>query len=147
MEYWPKETIHTLQVLTGTNPSPDLYFSRSMSGHLVTDLSEELIWQDYSLAFKTEEQGIAYCNDSLLDGYDDWRLPTFQELQIFFKGVDKDTSFDLNFWGTFSYCTASVAFGGYVKTPYGTEVYGGEVGDRINFSGGAAAVSSCKGSI
>ncbi len=128
-----------LQVLSGINPSPELYFARSGNGHLVTDLTEGLMWQDYSLAFKTEADGIFYCDTSVLDNYDDWRFPTFQELQTFFKAVNRDTSFDLNHWGTFPGCTASVAIGGYVKTPQGAIVYGGEVGDRIYFGGGAAA--------
>ena len=132
------EVVHSLQILSGMAPSPELYFSRSGNGHLVTDLSRDLIWQDYALIFGDENAGIDYCSQSELDTYDDWRLPTFQELQDFFKAVDADNSFDLNYWGTFSGCTAAVAIGGYVRTPRGAEVYGGEVGDRINFGGGAA---------
>ena len=138
-EVRPKETIHTLQILTGMNPSPDVYFSRSITGNIVMDLTTGLMWQDSSPRFKTETEGIAYCITFELDGHDDWQLPTFDELQTFFKGVDADTSFDLRYWGTFSGCTAAVAIGGYVKTPVGADVYGGEVGDRIYFSGGAAA--------
>ncbi len=133
------ETIHTLQVLTGMNPSPDVYFSRSTSGNIVTELTTGIMWQDSSPRFKTEAEGILYCNEFVLDGYDDWQLPAFAELQNFFKGVHDDTIFDLRYWRTFSGCTAAVAIGGYVKTPVGAERYGGEVGDRINFTGGAAA--------
>ena len=133
-----QETIHTLQILTGMIPAPALYFERSDNGHLVTDLNEGLMWQDYSLTFGTELQGSEYCDQSELDSFEDWRLPTFQELQEFFRAVDRDSSFDLNNWGSFPNCTASVAVGGYVRTPRGAEVYGGEVGDQINFSGGAA---------
>lgn len=134
-----KETIHTLQILVGMNPSSDLYFSRSDSGNIVTDIETGLMWQDSYPRFKTEEGGILYCNDFELDGFNDWRLPAFSELQSFFKDIYTDTSFDLRYWGTFSGCTAAVAIGGYVKTPVGAETYDGEVGDRINFSGGAAA--------
>ena len=137
-EYRLKETIHTLQILSGMHPPSELYFTRSDNGHLVTDLTGGLMWQDYALTFGTETEGMEYCNLSVLDDYQDWRLPTFQELQEFFKAVNGDYSFDLNFWGTFPNCTASVAIGGYVRTPRGSEVYGGEVGDSINFSGGAA---------
>ncbi len=133
-----KETIHTLQVLTGMSPPSGLYFTRSVNNHLVTDVSRQLMWQDYSLVFGTQSQGITYCNQSELDGYEDWRLPDFLELQQFFKAVDRDYTFDLNFWGTFPGCTAAVAIGGYARTPHGAEIYGGEVGDQINFSGGAA---------
>ena len=132
------EVIHSLQILTGMSPSPELYFSRSDNDHLVTDLSRDLVWQDYALIFGDENAGIDYCSQSELDSHIDWRLPTFQELQDFFKAVDADNSFDLNYWGTFSGCTAAVAIGGYVRTPRGAEVYGGEVGDQINFAGGAA---------
>ncbi len=134
-----KESIHTLQILNGMNPSPNLYFSRSDSGNIVTDLETNLMWQDSYPRFKTEEEGILHCNDFELDGYDDWRLPDFDELQSFFKDIYNDTSFELRYWGTFSGCTAAVAIDGYVKTPVGAERYGGEVGDRIYFSGGAAA--------
>jgi len=134
-----KETVHTLLVLAGTFPSQELYFSRSASGNIVTDLTTGLHWQDTSPRFKTEQEGVVYCSDFELDGYSDWRLPDFDEIQFFFKGVDKDSGFDLHYWGTFSGCTAAVAVGGYVKTPVGAQTYGGAVGDRINFSGGAAA--------
>ncbi len=114
-------------------------FTRSSNGKRVTDLTTHLMWQDTSLAFATEAEGITHCEQFSLDGYDDWRLPTFAELQNFFKAVEADSTFDLQYWGTFSGCTASVAIGGYVKTPAGAAKYGGSVGDRINFSGGAAA--------
>ena len=98
------------------------------------------MWQDYYLRFKeTEADGIAYCEEMLLDGYDDWRFPDFSELQNLFKGVDADPDFDLRYWGSFSKCTAAIAIGGYIKTPYGAEKYGGNTGDKIYFSGGAAA--------
>jgi len=105
----------------------------------VTDLTTNLMWQDSPLAFKDEAAGITHCDQFSLDGLDDWRLPTFAELQNFFKKVDADQNFDLQHWGTFSGCKASVAIGGYVKTPAGAAQYGGSVGDGINFSGGAAA--------
>jgi hypothetical protein len=133
-----KESVHTLLVLTGQNPSSELYFTRSNSGNIVTDLSTSLMWQDSRPVFGTEADGVAHCSSFGLDGFDDWRMPTFEELQNFFKDVDQDGSFDLRYWGSFTYCTAAISIGGYVKTPYGTDRYGGEVGDQINFSGGAA---------
>lgn len=114
-------------------------FERSTSGNIVTDTKTNLMWQDASLAFKEEADGILYCDQKSLDGYNDWRLPTLSEIQDFFRRVYADPDFDLNNWGTFSRCTANVAMGGYVKTPVGAETYGGNTGDTINFSGGAAA--------
>ncbi len=114
-------------------------FERSSSGNIVTDNTTQLMWQDSPLAFRDEAGGILYCNEKSFDGYQDWRLPTFSELQDFFKRVSADHEFDLNYWGTFEYCTASVAIGGYVRTPYGAKKNGGETGDSINFRGGAAA--------
>jgi|GEM_PF-5426061 len=114
-------------------------FTRNSSGKIITDQRTHLMWQDSPLAFKDEAGGITHCSQFTLEGYDDWRLPTFAELQNFFRDVDADPNFDLHYWGTFSGCTASVAVGGYVKTPAGTDRYGGKVGDRIYFSGGAAA--------
>jgi uncharacterized protein YkwD len=114
-------------------------FERSQSGNRVTDLDTGLQWQDTRPGFKTEAEGITYCNDKTIDGLDDWRLPDFDELQTFFRAVDATPAFDLDFWGTTDGCTASVAIGGYVLTPAGADRYNGETGDRINFSGGAAA--------
>lgn len=133
-----KESVHTLQVLIGLNPSSELYFARSNSGNIVTDLSTGLMWQDSRPVFGTEAEGIDHCSSFVLDGFDDWKMPTFEELQNFFKDVHQDSSFDLRYWGSFTYCTAAISIGGYVKTPYGAASYGGEVGDQINFSGGAA---------
>lgn len=122
----------------GTTCSRD-NFERSSSGHTVTDNITNLMWQDYSLRFKNEADGISYCEQLSLDNYTDWRLPILSEIQDFFRRVYADPNFDLNHWGTFSGCTANVAIGGYVKTIVGAEKYGGSPGDTINFSGGAAA--------
>ena len=113
-------------------------FTRSTSGHLATDTNTGLSWQDYQITVKEKAEAITYCNNLTMDGYTDWRFPTFTELQNFFQGVAADSDFDLNHWGSFPGCTASIADGGYVKTPVGTQQYGGNTGDRINFSGHAA---------
>ena len=113
-------------------------FSRSASGHLVTDTDTGLTWQDYHNYGEGRGGAVTYCNDFSMDGYNDWRFPTFTELQNFFKGVAADTGFDLNYWGSFAGCTACIANDGYVKTPYGAQQYGGSAGDRIYFSGHAA---------
>ena len=120
--------------------SPEPAFTRSSSTHIVTDTTTSLMWQDYYPRFKqSEADAITYCEQMTLDGYEDWRFPLFSELQDFFRDVATDPDFDLLYWGSFDHCTASIAIGGYVKTPYGAIQYGGNTGDRINFSGGAAA--------
>ncbi|KPA12793.1 protein containing DUF1566 [Candidatus Magnetomorum sp. HK-1] len=131
-----EDVLYILKTIVETNSNT---FSRSETGNTVTDFDTNLMWQDSKLAFKDESEGITYCESFSLDDFYDWRLPTFDELQTFFKKVNNDSTFDLKYWGTFSGCTASVAIGGYVKTPAGAEKYGGDVGDRINFMGGAAA--------
>ena len=120
------------------NPEPA--FTRSNSSHIVTDTTTSLMWQDYYPQFKqSEAEASTYCEQMDLDGYEDWRFPLFSELQDFFRGVAADQDFDLLYWGSFAHCTASIAIGGYVKTPSGAVKYGGNTGDRINFPGGAAA--------
>ncbi len=115
-------------------------FTRSSSTHIVTDTSTFLMWQDYYPRFKqSEAEATTYCEQMTLDGYEDWRFPLFSELQNLFRGVAADQNFNLLYWGSFAHCTASIAIGGYIKTPYGASVYGGSTGDRINFTGGAAA--------
>ena len=115
----------------------------SSNNEIVSDSSTGLEWQDNEDVNTTQriwQEAIDYCENTLsLGGYNDWRLPAFSELQVFFKGVAADPGFDLRYWGTFDGCTASVAIGGYVVTPAGALVYSRETGDSINFSGGAAA--------
>ena len=51
-------------------------------GELVFDKSNNRIWQDNLLAKTTKldyEDAIIHCNNLKLAGYDDWRLPTYDE--------------------------------------------------------------------
>ena len=47
---------------------------------LVTDLTTYLMWQKESVADKTWQQALKYCEDSTYAGYSDWRLPNKNEL-------------------------------------------------------------------
>ena len=56
-------------------------------GHLVingdgtvTDISSGLAWQQETASSMTWEEALSYCENLLLGGYDDWRLPTIKEL-------------------------------------------------------------------
>jgi len=52
-------------------------------GDIVTDKVKKLMWQDDIEAKTTEKKwsdAVAYCEDLRLGGYDDWRLPTYDEL-------------------------------------------------------------------
>lgn len=58
--------------------------SYSRSGNIVTDNTTKLQWQDDEAAKTTKknwEGAKTYCNTLILDGYDDWILPTARELR------------------------------------------------------------------
>ena len=55
-------------------------FSRDDTTQIVTDSTTELQWQDDANVTKTWREAIDYCELLTLGGYDDWRLPNFNEL-------------------------------------------------------------------
>ena len=62
----------------------------------VSDTNTKLMWQDDysdnagSIKEATWEEAIAYCEDSKLAGYEDWRLPNIKEL----KSIVDDTKYN-----------------------------------------------------
>ncbi|MEA3486997.1 MAG: DUF1566 domain-containing protein [Thermodesulfobacteriota bacterium] len=46
----------------------------------VTDISTGLMWQQVTAGNMTWEAAIVYCEELLLGGHSDWRMPTFKEL-------------------------------------------------------------------
>lgn len=61
-------------------------FNRDSVKEIVVDNITELMWQDTvevkdSLKKKNLTEAIEYCNRLVIDEYDDWRLPTINELK------------------------------------------------------------------
>ena len=46
----------------------------------VTDTNNGLMWQQETIGPMTWEETLSYCEDLQLSGYDDWRLPSINEL-------------------------------------------------------------------
>ncbi|MBU2548450.1 MAG: DUF1566 domain-containing protein, partial [Proteobacteria bacterium] len=47
----------------------------------VTDINSGLMWQQVSISARAWENALSYCENLALGGYEDWRLPTWKELQ------------------------------------------------------------------
>jgi len=65
-------------------------FTRNTSTNIVTDRAAHFMWQDNEDAdtIKKSWQGaIDYCETSSLGGYDDWRLPNINELNLIVEGA------------------------------------------------------------
>jgi len=54
---------------------------RDNKNNTVYDSDTGLLWQDYH-KYGNWEGAIDYCNNLVLAGYDDWRLPTIDELEV-----------------------------------------------------------------
>ena len=121
------------------SPSSSSRFSKNAEG-MIKDSATSLMWPDNNWLDMVEDEtdGNNHCAQLTLGGHDDWRFPTVNELQAFYQGVDADTSFTLKYWGSFAQCKAVMGIGGYIRTPYGAQQYGGNTGDPIGFSGHAA---------
>ncbi|MFA5112402.1 MAG: DUF1566 domain-containing protein, partial [Desulfobaccales bacterium] len=53
-----------------------------------TDSATGYIWQEEPGVTGDWDGAVAYCNDLVLDGHDDWRLPTIGELRTTIRGCD-----------------------------------------------------------
>ncbi|MFI3276043.1 DUF1566 domain-containing protein [Vibrio sp.] len=63
-------------------PKNPLSYTISKSGKTVLDNNTKLTWErDSSRLWMTAVEGEQYCEDLVLDGYDDWRYPLMKELQ------------------------------------------------------------------
>ena len=100
-------------------------FSRS-SGGVVTDSATNLQWQDNVDAVSKDWQGaISYCEDLILAGKDDWRLPNLNEL----TSIMDDTVYNPSISSVFSHATSDGYWSSTTHTSYNH-------GWSVNFSGG-----------
>ena len=70
----------------------------------ITDESSGLMWEKGQVSNKNQNDASDYCYDSMHAGYNDWRLPTKDELLAI---VDKDFSptIDSNYFSSTQYAT------------------------------------------
>lgn len=99
---------------------------------VIYDLDTSLMWQNANLGHSERPEAIERCEGSTHAGYSDWRLPAMAESSVFHfetnaQGIVPQQKFD--------FCTAEVETDGYVRTKRGSEQYGGDPGDPINFMG------------
>ena len=66
-------------------------FSRDDAKNVVTDSIYKLMWQDGEEMFKgTYDEAVKYCENLTFAGFEDWRLPTINEL----LSITDDTRFE-----------------------------------------------------
>jgi len=98
------------------------------------DTETNLMWQNAQLGHKTPADAVEQCSNLNFAGYSDWKLPTKAESKVFHSGMNTQGDIPKQM---FDSCTAEVVSDGYVRTKKGADIYGGEAGDSINFTGGA----------
>lgn len=66
-------------------------FSRDDAKNVVTDSVYKLMWQDGEEIYQgTYDEAVKYCENLTFAGFEDWRLPTFNEL----LSITDDTRFE-----------------------------------------------------
>ena len=96
-----------------TNVSAD--FIRDNTLEVVNDTATCLMWQDDNASKtvkKTWQEAIDYCEDMSFAGYDDWRLPNFNELYSIgdiwaYKPAIKNAFKNVNFSSSYDYYWSS----------------------------------------
>ncbi len=126
--------VHFCRGYINTMPKSNRYFVRAVRGHFqeenrfvdnsngtVTDLSTGLTWQKAPFERKDWKAALEACEELVLAGHDDWRLPNVTELQSIvnyrhakpaidgytFKGVPTTvpSSFWLGYWTSTNYAS------------------------------------------
>lgn len=92
--YYDTDTADSGQTLVDTDhdTSEDTGTSISDSSDPVVE-NEELIWQNSTNAEMTQSDAIVFCDSLSLDGYDNWRLPTIDELRRLILGCSNTETY------------------------------------------------------
>lgn len=78
----------------------------SKSGNIVSDSTTALQWQDNEVGSEmTWEDAITHCEDLVLDGHSDWRLPNLKELTSLVDDSRVSPSIDTS---VFEYTTSNL---------------------------------------
>ena len=64
----------------------------------VTDMVTGLMWQQLTVGKMNWEDAIAYCENLILAGYDDWRLPNLKELTFIVDYTRHDPSINRTYF-------------------------------------------------
>jgi hypothetical protein len=81
----------------------------------ITDITTDLMWMQTETRAMTWEKALAFCEDLVLAGYSDWRLPTVQELSRLVDDSRQEPSIDT---GYFPGCRPSVYWSSTTHTLY-----------------------------
>ena len=105
-----------------------------ITGNTIFDRRTGLTWQNSDLAMIERDAAITHCQNLQYEGFNTWRLPTTAELTRFHAVTNAAGTVPNQM---FDHCAADIATDGYARTKKGAELYGGNPGDAIGFSGPA----------
>lgn len=115
-------------------PDRTVRFQINYDNQTVTDSRNGLMWMLRPIAHKELSNAITACNSASQAEFSDWQLPNTAQSGAFHFGMDSEQR---NPPQLFAVCTAEIVTDGYVRTKWGSIVYGQFPGDPIYFSGGA----------
>ena len=113
----------------------------------VTDTATGLMWQQDGAGQMNWETALSYCENLVLAGYDDWRLPNINELQSLVDYSTYDPAIDTSaFPHTMSYTYwSSTTYSNITDSAWSVHFYNGVVGTNYklnNMYGSVRAVRS-----
>jgi hypothetical protein len=130
----PDDANDPSEVVTDPGAEPTRTETRKTETTRTETPRTELIWQNEKIGHSTREKAIVFCNDLTLNNITSWRLPTSAESKKFHREMNAKGDVPVQ---AFDHCTAEVTEDGYIRTLKGSQRYGGEPGDAINFRGSA----------